>query len=370
MLTNFEALFSNSLLGTLDLMKQATANAHAWLADQSWSRQLLFHNLSIAQQIVNDISTANYSDALNAAEKLAAQGATLPITQLPALYQALNTCFVLNPRRIGSDRRTAVDILAAAKPTRLLINIGVNDGLWTLLLMGNAANFKVAVDPTAAMLRLAGVLEANCPDIEHFYINLLPKPSAIGNLMARTDDETPRDGYFTRYLGRLIQAGGIDGDMMRAVDTWVDTDLNPRIRAAFQALGARAHFVDLYAMTAAFDHKNGTGAKSVIVHRGATQMMLDNMPLEVLPIFGGLGRGGLFGLDNLHPTIVGYGLIAQAVCDTIAATEGFAPVVINLQACYEAETLLQKLPSQIALADLVLSFIGAFVGGSSRTVGV
>jgi hypothetical protein len=101
----------------------------------------------------------------------------------------------------------------------------------------------------------------------------------------------------------------------------------------------------------------------VIVHSGSTQILLDNLPLEVLPIFGGRRDGGIFGLDNLHPTVVGYGLIAQAVCDTISSTEGLPPQVINLQACYDADTLLHNLPSPIALADFVLGFIGAFVGG-------
>ena len=366
MLADFEKEFSDTLSGTLNLVKNAAANAHAWLADSSWSQNALFHNLSIAQQVVNDLSTANYSDSLVVAEQLSALGATLPLEKLPSLYQALNTCFVLNPRRVDGDSRTAIDILAAAKPRRLLINIGVNDGLWTLLLMGDASNYPSRVDPTAAMRKLAAALQAKCPDIEHFYINLFPKPSAIANLMPRTDDETPRNGYFQQYLGRLIQAGGIPGATMQAVDTWVNTTLNPAIKAAFQALGAKAHFVDLYAMNAAYDRKNGIWTKSVNLHHGSTQIMLDNLPLEILPLFGGRKDGGLFGLDNLHPTIVGYGLIAQAVCDTIAATEGLAPPVINLQSCYEANSLLNSLPPRIALADFVLGLVGAFIPGASR----
>lgn len=362
-LADFEHVFSDTLAGTLDLIRNAAANAHAWLASASWSQHAMFHNLSIAQQVVNNVTTANYSEALDRAEQLAALGASLPLEKLPVLYQALNTCFVLNPQRKDGDKRTAIDILAEAKPKRLLINIGINDGLWALLLLGDATDFQHRVDPTAAMLTLAAQLKASCSDIQHFYINLFPKPSAIANLMPRTDDENPRDGYFQNYLGRLIQAGGISGTTMREIDDWVANTLNPAIRAAFAALGERAHFVDLYSMNAAYDRKNGIATKSVIVRNGPTQVMLDNLPLEVLPIIGGRRDGGLFGLDNLHPTIVGYGLIAQAVCDTIAATEGLAPPVINLQSCYDADTLLHNLPSRIALADFVLGFIGAFIHG-------
>jgi lysophospholipase L1-like esterase len=371
MLVDFEKVFADPIPSTLNLIRNAAANAHAWLADSVWSHQPMFHNLSIAQQVVADLTTAKYRDALATAERLASQGAMLPLGQLPDLYQALNTCFVLNPRRTTDDRRTAIDMLSDAKPKRLLVNIGINDGLWTLLLMGDATDFQARVDPTAAMARLAEALRDRCSDIEHIYVNLFPKPSAIANPMPRTDDETPNHGYFTRYLGRLTQAGGISGDTMRQVDEWVTNDLNRRIRTAFQAaLGDRVHFVDLNAMTMAYDRKNGIATKSVILRDGATQFMLDNLPLEVLPIFGGRRDGGLFGLDNLHPTIVGYGLIAQAVCDTIAAVEGLAAPVINLQACYDADTLLHDLPSEIALTDFILGFIGAFVHGSASGTGV
>jgi len=367
MLADFEKVFSDPVTGTLDLIRNAVTNAHAWLADATWSQQPLFHNLSIAQQVVKDLTTANYTDSLATAKTLAARGATLSIGDLPALYQALNTCFVLNPQRTADDKRTAIDILAAAQPKRLLVNIGINDGLWTLLLLGDATDYQARIDPTAAMLDLAGVLTDKCPTIEHFYINLFPKPSAIANPMPRTDDETPTDGYYQHYLGRLIQAGDIPGATMREIDGWVGTNLNLRIREAFRPLGERAHFIDLYSVTEDYDRKNGIATQQVLVRHGGTLILLDNFPLEVLPIVGGRRDGGLFGLDNLHPTIPGYGMIAQAVCDTIADIEGVARPAIDMQAGFDADTLLNNLPPGIALADFVLGFIGAFIRGGSAT---
>jgi lysophospholipase L1-like esterase len=314
---------------------------------------------------VVDLTTATYAASLAVAQPLAALGAALPLRDLPTLYQALNTCFVLNPQRTPNDHRTAVDIVAAEKPRRLLVNVGVNDGLWTLLLMGDAAGFRSLIDPSTAMAGLAAALSAKCAPVEHFYINLLPKPSAIANLMPRTDDETPNNGYFQQYLGRLLQAGGIDGATMRQVDDWVHNQINPRIRAAFGVLGARAHFIDLYDVTASYDRKNGNATKEVLVRNGGTQILIDNLPLEVLPIVGGRRDGGLFGLDNLHPTVVGYGLFAQAVCDAIAAAEHVVAPKIDMQACYDADTLLNHLPPDIALADFVLTFIGGFIRGGT-----
>jgi hypothetical protein len=216
------------------------------------------------------------------------------------------------------------------------------------------------------MAGLARELADNCPETEHFYINLLPKPSALANLMPRMDSETPTDGYFDHYLGRRIQAGGIDRATMRAIDQFVETDLNPRIRMAFSALDPRAHFVDLYATTAAYDRKNGIATRNVFVDNG--NMLLDNHPLETIPIAGGLKQGGLFSLDNLHPTIPGYGVLAQAVCDVIAATEGVPSPTIDQQACYTADTLLQNPSGAYELANFGFSFVGAFIPPPNRNI--
>ena len=70
MLADFEKVFCDPLTGTLDLIRNAAANAQAWLADTSWSQKPLFHNLSIAQQVVKDLTTANYTDSLVSVRRL------------------------------------------------------------------------------------------------------------------------------------------------------------------------------------------------------------------------------------------------------------------------------------------------------------
>ena len=375
MLANFEQVFSDPLAGTLNLIKSAATNAHAWLADDSWSQNAIFHNLSIAQQVVSDIATANYSTALATAEQLAAKVARCYSLGELLNNIALNTCFVLNPQRTPGDKRTAIDILAEAKPKRLLINIGINDGLWELLLMGDATNYQKNVDPTVAMGKLAGDLRGALLRyrLEGFlYQSPLPQLSSAsrnpGCLRSRRLGKSPSGGV-SSIPGWLVRPAVQCGRRIMRRDRWSGQKaavLELRaIRAAYAPLGPRTHFVDLYAMNAAYDRKNGIATKSVIVKSGAMQVLFDNLPLEVLPIIGGRRDGGLFGLDNLHPTVIGYGLIAQAVCDTISVTEGLAPQLINLQSCYDADTLLHNLPAQIALADFVLGFIGAFISGDS-----
>lgn len=43
MLADFERLFRNPLAGTLSLIRDAAINAHAWLVDERWSQQPMFH---------------------------------------------------------------------------------------------------------------------------------------------------------------------------------------------------------------------------------------------------------------------------------------------------------------------------------------
>lgn len=314
---------------------------------------------------MNDTYTANYADALKAAKDIAASGATMSLRKLTDLYKALNTCLVLNPGRTPDDRSTAIDILASAEPKRVLIHIGVNNGLWELLLMADPTDFANRINPIADMRTLALHLKESCPATEHFYINLFPKPSAVANLSPPWTGDTapiPVDGYYDKYVGHLLGTGGLTRVQMREIDNWVRDDLNPRVQGAFAPLGGRAHFVDLYASAVTYDRKNGTNTKEVILHHGRSPFLLDNRAIEVTP-FGGLGGfgGGLFGLDNLHPTIVGYGLIAQSVCDVIAETEGLPAPEIDLQACYDADNLLNNLPPTVGLADFALQFVGAFI---------
>jgi hypothetical protein len=366
MLADIEKVIRDAGAGALDLIRNATVNAHAWLADQRWSKQNVFHNLAVAQMQVSDVYTANYSDNIKIASDLAAQGAALPIGKLPVLYQALNTAFILNPGRQAGDQRTPVDILGAEKPKRILINIGINNGLWMLLLMADPTDYQTRVNPLKDMRTLALHLKESCPDTEHFYINLFPKPSCIANLMPPPSGDPPpipSDHYYEKYIGHLLGNGGIARDKMREIDTWVRDTLNPGVRDAFSPLNPRAHFVDLYASLQDYDRKNWYFDKQVQVKSGGTPILLENHALAVTP-FGGLADngGGLFGLDNLHPTIVGYGLIAQAVCDVIAATEGGAAPTIDPQKCYDADSLLHHLSPGIGLADFALELLGAFLG--------
>ncbi len=81
------------------------------------------------------------------------------------------------------------------------------------------------------------------------------------------------------------------------------------------------------------------------------------MPLSA-NLFG-FRQGGLFGLDNMHPTIVGYAQLARTIAAAIAEEEGSEPASIDDQAAFDADTLLQDPPRSWDRLNLLFSLIGS-----------
>lgn len=67
-------------------------------------------------------------------------------------------------------------------------------------------------------------------------------------------------------------------------------------------------------------------------------------------------QGGLFGLDGIHPTTVGYGIVAQEVLDVLAAA-GLGQRSIDFAALLKKDTLNAKPP---ALVKDTLDFVAPF----------
>src|SRR5581483_5502815 len=79
--------------------------------------------------------------------------------------------------------------------------------------------------------------------------------------------------------------------------------------------------------------------------------------------------GGLTGLDNMHPTVPGYALIAQAVVDALVAAGRAAQAnPIDLEAAYARDSLLTHLPAFEDLVSVELALLGGFamLGGIDR----
>lgn len=364
-LFDLEDLFRSDRFDLDGLKRSVLENAQAWLDPGRWSADDCFDNISIAQTTIADQAALTYNNNVSTIADLIddvrqAQGFDF-VGVLPALYEAINASFLLNPSNdpasVFADR-TPLEILAQRKPKRLLVNIGINDGIWTICLMATKDQFKpdaIATDMHDLGVRLSDMRQAG--QIDRVYLNLLPKPSCVANLMPRVDPGAlPRGAdYFPEYLGRLGQIGGLSGAEMKTLDEGV-RDLNRRIADDLTETfgGEGLAFIDAYGMMELHDNKHYRETREHEIW--IKDWRINNVPLQRWP-----HKGGLYGLDNLHPTAVGYAILAQAVCRRIEEMEGLAPVApIDLAAAFRSDSLLTDMPRRLDISLLLINLVAAF----------
>lgn len=357
--------------GLLDLIGLAVANAGEWLAEpRRWSSTPFFDNISIAGATIGDLTAETFAahdpnlSALLAAVTQA-NGIGAKIEAVAKLYYALNAAFLLNPTR---DERlaqaTPVDLVALRRPKRLFINIGSNEGLFGA---GITAEWTDAVKDSIASIpgKLALLAEALQPavaGVDHVYFNLLIRPRTLANLWTRGDDagNIPPgcDAYFDHYAGRLAGISEMTGAEMKEFDDLV-LGVNQQAQAVVGGLlGAdKVRFVDLYALGSRHDGKHGCEEAELWLQLHRHSVRLTNKPLST---DFGFKYGGIFGLDNMHPTTVGYALLAQEMAAAVTAAEGL-PVrqPISLQAALDADTLLQNLPRHLVLRSFLYNLLAS-----------
>ena len=366
-LFNLETIVRKNEFSLGKIAAGAVTNARAWLAQPTWSAVDTFDNISIAQSTLSDQWTFTFEDQFAQIPGLIAklQAGTDVLNTLMALYMAVNVSFLLNPSRKPDSpwaKLTPLQIIAARQPKRLLVNLGINDGVWTICLQATGDKFNKD-QLRADMDTLGGHLKdmVTAGQVDRVYLNLLPKPSCIANLMPRVDPQKVPgpSGYYDEYLGRLGQLGGLSGKQMADLDA-VILDLNQTLQADLTGIfGATVgiDFVDVYAMVAARDGKHFRDHAPIWVNNE----YLSNVPLESF-----VHKGGLFGLDNLHPTTVGYAVLAQTVCARIAAVEQI-PILSppDFTTAFNNDSLLQHVPPLLDIDNLFGDMIAAFAGVAS-----
>ena len=64
---------------------------------------------------------------------------------------------------------------------------------------------------------------------------------------------------------------------------------------------------------------------------------------------------------------MGYAVLAQTVCEKIAATEGIEPVQpIDFVAAFDADSLLTNIPRLLDIDNLLIDLIVAFISAAAR----
>jgi hypothetical protein len=351
------------------LKEQVRANAEAWLADlpQGWSTRTVFDNIAIAQAGIEDLVTVN-AGALKAAipglvEQMR-QG-TGGLGGIATLYFSINGAFLLNPsNKPELDGLSCVDQVAVRKPKCLLVSVGSNEGLFEGAFTGPyGPGVAKKIDTIPAKMRtLAQALRDRIGDdgaVPLMVWTGLIKPSTIANLMPRPFNAVlPRgEKYYKRYQCTLFDSGNASGEQIAAFDQQIKR-INAQVQSDVTAILAtprrQVKFADVYAMSEQRDTKHGSDLGDLEwVESDGDRHRVGNYPFSLSTGF----RIGLYGLDNMHPTDVGYALMANEIIKQIDPDPAR---LVSKETIATIDTLLRD-PPQIPIdMRLLLSLVGAF----------
>lgn len=340
------------------IKKDLGKSADYWFSrPKSPSGRLLFENVAVASTVIADLTeqtwrTADdYLKALPAGAKGKIKKLKFDGLDLAMIVQSLNARFTLNPSgREAFKDLSQVGLVAARMPKRLLVNIGSNNGLWKVCFDAKTGRMSYK----AEIKRLAQALNALPPEVEQIYFNNLALPRTVPNLMPLPskcewqEGKKPGAGkYYAHYENRFgIGYGRLTGRQLAKLDDHVravNADIRKILMDAFDNK-QRLHIVDMEDLLLGFDakHQKRT-AKNVL--RLKNKKTLTNVTIEA-GLTGSFRRGGFMGLDGMHPTVPGYGVMAQRVLDTIAAAEpSVRPRKIDLDRAFEQDKLLGDMPN-------------------------
>lgn len=352
------------------LFDRIAANAASWLKRRNrWSDRTFFDNISNSGATIGslhgDTARAHRKTALALIDKLLADRASFSLAEVGELHYSLNTAFLLNPSVVNElDDFTPVDLVALRKPKRLLVNIGSNEGLFMgglLARYDDGTRTSVAAIPGKMVELAAAMLDrfgSYMPQTIVF--NALVRPSAIANLTPRPFSAQPNStGYFDRYYGNLVNSSNVAGSLVKAFDEQiadVNRDVEAALRKAFKGK-TRLVFADLYALSTRLDDKHGREAAADEIRvrlNGREAVHMTNFPLWSFAASG----GGLFSLDNMHLSTVGYAAMADVVVKALGAAEGRKFTPISYQQACDADTLLQQPPTSWFQVKFVVQLIG------------
>jgi lysophospholipase L1-like esterase len=323
------------------------ANLPRWDPDQPWSGHEAFDNVAILGADTNDLLDTTYDDVIDRVRShhVALRDPALPISDFVSMavefFFAAAAAYALNPRhRAEQGGKSQVQQAIEREPVFLLINIGANDGLFDACFEGeiNEATHAKARALPAKVRRLAEALRALSPRTERVVFNGLIRPSFVPNLVpdALEENAFPNEGYFTAYGSRLLDTQRpISRNAMREYDRTI-AEVNAENREIMrEALGDRARFADLYAAAVPFDGKHFRNRGLDIPGRGTR---IDNRPIT--PRLFRPYIGGFTSLDNMHPSVVGYAVLADAVLQALGQVEP----ATDKRAAFDADRLLSDFP--------------------------
>lgn len=356
------------------LLDRILVNAENWERRRDrWSNRLFFDNISISGAEIATLYTDQAGPHRETASRLTAKlrehrhqfgagdGANL--------YYALNAAFLLNPSAHPELMdKTSLDLVALRKPKRLLVNIGSNEGIFMgcmLARLDDAIIRSVEAIPEKMEQLAAEMRRRFAPDCAPLIVfNSLVRPSAVANLTQRNfaSQNQGCGTYYDLYYGNLLNTSNIPGSAVAEFDRLivkVNAEAARKVKAVFA--GDTRHkilFADINALSKSHDDKHGCERKTdriMVRLNGREGVHLTNFPLWSFVASG----GGLFSLDNMHLTSVGYAMMANEVGRTIAAAApGKAFTPISYQRACDEDSLLQQPPRNWPIIKFMVQLIG------------
>jgi lysophospholipase L1-like esterase len=290
-----------------------------------------FDNIAIAATRWSDLNSRTWKTAqgeLDAINENIAEGKTTYLDNLSEFFFAFNTRFLLNPSgSLATPALSPVEIVANRKPTRPIVSIGANNGLWSMAFGAvESPGFKeqdglYGPQDVADCKNFIASLASLPKDTQHIYINALPYPSAAANMMPIPDNaisRPPKAGnLWTECENRFgFNYGTLTGSQLKKNNKTL-RDLARFINKTIQEINdPRIHIVPIDKTFLEYDYK--TNRKAEYIPAPDDRRKLSNITIDSYTDLGGKHwYGGLIGLDGMHPTIVGYNLMAQTILDTI-----------------------------------------------------
>jgi hypothetical protein len=395
--------FERALTSPVDLgfaVKRMQQNLAVWLNNPpTYTGTLLFDNISMASARAEDLLNLSWRVAEQHVELIKSKvtpGKSVFDLDLFSLFEYINARFVIDPGKKPGIAQTPdlsdlppLAQVALRKPNRLLVNIGANNGYWSLAFEANDVEDTTDKVPGTIeftqkfpeyMKQIAACLAAlpKGPNgVQHIYVNNLPHLSVLANLMPldrNTLAELPGcdKKYYSSYYNYFGQGYGVvDGKTLCEWDKSVDA-VNRQVERILKDTGdGRIIVVDIASAVSQYDEKHLLDAAKIITLNH--QYLLDNWPVAgIYPLFPHAG-GELFEGDNMHPSASGYSIIADAVLETIASMEGRGAATVNLDALYRANRNAVFPP--IALISVVADIYrdyriakrGGWEGGTSQS---
>ncbi|HET6620393.1 MAG TPA: hypothetical protein VFG64_10660 [Dongiaceae bacterium] len=385
-LFDLEDLARQGITSLFSLQANVMKNAKAWLIAKPKAKPLFHDNLACAGADWSDMFDRRGADARAEAQAAYAQLQASDNFELGAaarLWFSINDAFLLDPNAGTAFAETSqlsqLEQVASRLPERLLVNIGANEGLFRFGMLGAYDNTDLdfatcagAQEIVRQARRLGQFLAANLRnDLKYIYFNTLVRPRAVPNLapyhdqdfMANATRKALNGRYYGEYSTKVALRAPVTTKAMKAYDQVIRTANEEAVKAIRDELTStpiKLVPVDLYDAIEPLDSKHyGDGRAIEIRKAGKLVKRITNLPFaSSLLKF----QGGFAGLDNMHPSAIGYAAIANEMIKAYNAAEGAAVSLIDLPSAYRKDSLLRSPPrSWEPLNSLVSTLVPFFM---------